>query len=558
MNSNRARAPLRLPSPLTFFLAVVLWFPPTVVMAAVDIEEVWIQVYHARRDGTDHGYIIEVGLDLEVGSDVPTSLTITPEGGEPYNLVWDIEEWVYFDTGEGEFDPSPGAWTGSAHSFEDFNAAYPGGTWTLAVTQGGGPPVNYPVPFELAEPIAYPAIIFPGHATTIDTGKPVIMFSNDCTDCDLYEAELASTDGDSVEKEFESYDLPLSAKPNAVAFAEFDFNEGTSGTVDADGLAAGQYQASVALAKGSWSPVGGVEGADEDGFNLYVAAYGYSTALFDVSGDTSSNASLAEVGLTMRHVEQAPDGGSLQEGWHFDLRAEGENLNDVAFYRPGSSSAIPLLDDGDGKFRYEEHLGSANSRGEAFGVYEPTDGYSKYVLVVDGGKAMATLDFFSGGDEGPNAGFSFVDPVDGDTVSTTPTFDLEIDCTNCTQSQLILVDVATEGEGIFMVSSSGVEAGLASVAFPDDFSANEGSGGTITSLPAGDYVVAGIVLRLVFSDLDFANTLARSGSDSTFLSATGEDVERYMVVPEPGAAALHLGALASLAGIAQWRRRRST
>ncbi len=558
MNVNRARLPLRRSMLLAFLLAAVLSLPPAVVLAAVDIREVWIEVYHPKRDGADKGYLVEVGLALEAGSDAPEFVTISPKAGSEYTLEFDEDEgeYIYFD-GNG-FDPSPGVWTGSGYTLSGFQAEYPDGTWTLAVKPVGGSVVNFQLPFQLNEANAGPSLFFPVHSSTIDTGKPVILFTNACTDCTGYEAEIESVGNDGVEKSFDTVSLPVGKKPNAVAFSQLGPNDGSSGTVDASGLAAGQYQSVVGLIKGVPSVT--IHGSNSDDFELYVDAIRFDSGLFTVSGSTSTSASLTDVGMTMRQVKQVPSGTSYDTGWYFSVQGQGTGLGQAILFEPSSSVPIVLSDNAVTDFEYEQHLDSATNRADAFNVYLPTDGYSKYVLMVDGGKAMATLDFFKNDDPGPDADFSFVAPLDGEGVGGIPTFNLNIACTTCDYAELSIEDVASDGDAIHMVSpvEGEVPAGAAAIAFPGDFSANDGSAGTITSLPAGNYTVGALVFRSTSGDYDETKTLARSGTDSTFKYYTGENVERYIqVIPEPGMAALHLAALASLGGIARWRRRRS-
>ena len=87
--------------------------------------------------------------------------------------------------------------------------------------------------------------VWPPDGTTINSGRPVFLGNNGCTDCNTVEVQVFNLT-ETVFLDFEPDTIPVGKQPNAVSFADFfgpggGGNEGSGGDISASGLPVGDY-----------------------------------------------------------------------------------------------------------------------------------------------------------------------------------------------------------------------------------------------------------------------------------------------------------------------------
>ncbi len=530
----------------------------------INVVEAWISVFHLYQNGVENGYAMEFGLELDDVLDEPLidTVKVTPTGKSPTTVPFDEDEYSYFD-GLG-FDGD--TWTGSAYASQAaMEVPYPPGTYTFTidVVEGGcaDQTITATYDFDDFEPNGTIQTIYPAPGATINHKKPVIIGKNTCTNCTGVEGELFSSLDGAVSLSFEP-DLDfIGNSPNTIPYAEFfgvfgSGNDGSGGDVSG-GLPAAGYKLAAGIARSvDTTPTPTTSAGDS--LNIYKDGYVFDLTTFTVGVETTTTADVNDAEIFIDELLSKPASLPLVElGFNVFVEVDGTNLNDATLYIPNlNPRAVP---GGSGEYNLEEE--GYGSRALALAEFPATDLYSRYVLMVDGGRSYAFLEFTP---VEPSAGFPASAPADGSTTTQFPTFEANNACTNCGGIAFWVEDAATFGDTVdtgWMETDlvDPVATGPRSVDFVDFHDNDQDL--IDNGLPDGDYFGSSETLNETVyltggpGALVFTPT---SGADDAFNYWQGElkvDVFEFTVVPEPGLVGLQLAALACLGAVARSRRR---
>lgn len=517
--------------------------------ACANIEEIFMDSIHIYFDA-DLGYAMELGLQYDTNSGTISGVTVTPPSGPlgPFSL--DTEGGDRFEIFDGDtIDPEE--LTGMGYDLSSLRARYPDGTYTFTIDDAdpGCPKDDVDVTYAFSLPNGTARNIYPGSDATINTGRPTAISVNTCTNCNCREASIESLDDNAVDLSWDP-DVVLGLRPNVTRFEDYfgqnsGGNEGTGGDIEATGLPQGEsyviFTGVGVCGAANLSSCGGGDGSCD----YYSGGFEIDLRLFDVSMSTATTATLSEVELGILELNSkgaTVDVVTEEVGFYATIELEAQNFTDAILYIPNQEGSVSLTFDGFDEFYYQSALQATHA--DVLGIFPSTDGESKYVLMVDGGRASATLDFVP---IQPDGVLTFTNLVDGATISSTPTFETNNACTDCTLAVVWLEDVATDGETIdteadvFQPSS-----GPLTFISPDDFDGHSGA------LPYGDYIAGVEVLQEVVQDSELVATNAEASFNYYALDASIGVIQ--VTVPEPGMFSMQV---VSLMGLALLARRRS-
>jgi hypothetical protein len=409
------------------------------------------------------------------------------------------------------------------------------------------------VDYAFAPPNGNTRPLFPAVNATIDTGRPTVVSVNSCTNCNCREASIESLTDNAVDLSWDPSYI-LGRRPNVVEFDSFfgmdaDGNQGSAGDIRASGLPQGEDYAlfttvGICAASTEASCGGGNQSCD-----YYSGEFEIDIRLFSVSTTTATTADLNEVEIGIQELGSKGATTEISEevGFYATADLEGNNFSVANLYVPNQAAAKSFTFDGIDEFEWVSAVQASHA--DALAIFPPTDGESKYVLMVDNGRAAAALDFVP---VQPNGMMTFTELVDGDSISPTPTFNLVNSCTNCSLGVVWLEDILTGGD-VLDSEAYAVQPAAGPITFvaPDDF---DHSG----PLAAEDYLVGSEALdETVFIEGQLAAPLlvATAGEDGFdyFALDSTTDIIR-VTVPEPTLFAMAVASLACVVGLARRRR----
>lgn len=440
------------------------------------------------------------------------------------------------------FDPSD--LSGVAYTLSQLRAKYPDGDYEFAITDSCGT-TTVDVDFTFTPTAGSIRTLFPAHQATINTGTPALVVNNTCTACNTRDFLIANGSG-TIELDYEE-DFTLGLRPNAIAFVEF-FDQGEN--VEIDSLPADDYLLISVI--GTSIKESNVAGCGAGTCDYYATNIEVDISNFTVSADTTTNADVFELDLELLELSSKPSEFPFALGFYAVGELDGNNLGAPLLYLPNVATPISFDDDGGGEFSF--FSGPFSTRSEAVAVLPATDGSSKYVLMVDGKRASALLDFVPVEADGR---ISLTTIESGDTIIPTPTFDLTNTCTNCSAIYLWLEDIATQGDSYSNEAEQldfeeEIVLGDLSFTVPDDFE-EEGA------LPLGDFFLGTESLNETFFGAGEEGSpvlVSTAGTDDfTYFAGEGKNDVIVVTVPEPALLAVQLASLACIGLMAHARRK---
>jgi len=521
-----------------------------------NIEEMFIDSLHIFFND-DLGYAMELGLQYDTGTGGITGVSVTAPSGPllATPLLLDSGLPGDFETFDGN-TIDPDELTGMGFDLSTFRARYPDGMYTFSINDAdvGCPTADVTANYAFSAPNGNTRNVFPGSGATINTGRPTAVSVNTCTNCNCREATIDSTNNEAVRLHWDP-SFALGLQPNVIRFADFfgmdaDGNEGTAGDISASGLPQGEdyvFFSTVGLCSAAnVSSCGGGDG----NCDLFTGGFEIDVRLFSVGTNTATTADLHEFELGIQELgsKGATTGIIEDEGFYATADLEGDNFSQAILYVPNVATPKTFTFDQIDEFEWRSTVQATH--GAALEVFPPTDGESKYVLMVDDGRAAAAVDFVP---VQPNGRMTFTGLSDGDTISPTPTFNLNNTCTNCTLAVLVLEDFLTDGD-VLDSEADKFQPAAGPIVFvaPDEFD------GLVGPLTQEDYLVTSEVLEekgFFEGEMGVPLLVATTGEDGFdhFGFDTTFDIIR-VTVPEPGWLVMQVASQAGLALLPRGRR----
>lgn len=367
---------------------------------------------------------------------------------------------------------------------------------------------------------------FPLDGSDVPNDQPVLVYQHGCTNCDFLDAFVMQGSNELLAFQQDGPALQCS-----VAFDEFSEGEDAGGPVNQ--LPIGAFTAGVAL----FAEEGAIVTSDDgDSMAFFVEGGDVDQVGFQVTNGVGAAPQLDEISLQYRRAAVNQEG----DQWSFITHVIGDNFSGVEIHPPCTPLFNRELDEEEpGFFFFGE--GPFVTQGQMQESFPATDGMTRYVYVVDGGRETAIVEFDPAL---PDNVTHFSSPQAGQhSVSETPTFEFAGGgCSNCDQLLFSLTDLETDGSDVLYET---MQAGSppSSISFAS-LGSNQGSLGPLSGLPDGRYVA---VARFGIEDFD------GSAPFDLFTGAFVQDSVDSFRVPEPALAVLQLAAV--LAVVAAARRR---
>lgn len=457
----------------------------------------------------DDGNGLEWFFNVELEGSGFTSGTLTPPSGPAITLN-------LFGTTELEFEE------GSFATFGDLQLMHPAGNYLLTLNGTETVTVNWnPTEPQGAAGQASMVLTTPG-ADAYQT-NPDITYVLDCTNCDNLGADMfdVATDGATVSFDFQALNqTPPASVPFSSLVSENMLTELPLVDMEVEIASGLLNQSNVTL-----SPSGVMFQYEEGAFVGDFQAFGVH--------------SLDVVRLEAAREDQ---GAGLQ--WFFFAEANGGALNSITV-TPPIGSPVVLTDPAMMGEEFDFESNGFSSLGNLNAVFPA----GTYTVTVDGTQTSSlfwdpTIPAGAAGDPS----LSITSPASMETgVSSTPDVTYALDCTNCSDLDIEIFDLLTDGAtALFSTSASAPPALPNPILFSSLISEN-----MLTELPDGDVVIDMLVGLSAFD----TGTLSPSGGGFDYEEVGSLLAMSTFQVPEPSATFASLAALATVGSVVRLRRR---
>ena len=488
---------------LSFALA-----PSSARSGGLIVDEVQLLIFDSDANGVPVGWSFVV----EVSGRGISSASFTPPGGSSVLLEGD-------STGRSQ------SW--DFESLAALQAMFPPSTPTEKYVLSVNGTETVSLDFAPPSPDGRARVTNPVPDTATTDTMPIFSIDNTCSNCFVQFVGVTDSIYYAYAIQLESFVMgpPF---PSTLAVSDFE-NRGSGGVVSE--LPLGDYEACSIAAAGVVTTEMFESGLE---FDYTAASLAEDCILFAVVPPPAVD----EVELGIREAEFTPG----ERRWFMEVFVSGTGLVDGSLVLP--TAAEVALGTEDFGLSYQSDPFVSVEALQA--VFPPSDGKSRYQLVLNSGVAAVSLDYVP---TIPDSAMTITQPVDGASgVDPMPTFQVAQACTNCSDQIAELFDESSSGVEILFELAQ--EPPFPSTLPFADFGENLGTLGPLSELPERGYVLLAETANEQMSQLSFTPP-----DDFVYYAGAYREDRVQFTVPEPGEAGSFF-ALGTLALVLRRRARR--